>query len=431
MTLESEKPYPNWLPWLMWGLAALFYCYENLLQVSAGVMVPDLMADFNIHAAALGQLSAMYFYAYSIMQIPAGIFFDRICARYCLTTAVLAVALGSLIFGDATHLWQASAGRFLVGMGSAAAAVGCFTIASQYLPPKRFALVFGSMLSIGMLGSVTGQAPLSLAIQHFGWRPVMSISGWFGLLLALAIWVTVRSPGSSEDRKQNNSESHWLTGLMRVIRTPQSWVIAAYAGLMFTPTIVIGSLWGVPYLTQYYHIEQESAAALVSSIYFGWIVGAPLFGHLSDHLKRRKPPLVIGSIGALLALLLIVHVQHLPMYVMGGALFSVGLFSSGFLPAFSLMKEIHRPEVSSTAFGYMNTLNMIGGAACQPIVGILLDQSWKKHHGSIVAGIRQYTWHDYHIALTALPVFVAIACILLPWIKETYCRQMEHQPNEN
>lgn len=424
MQAIAQNEQVGFRPWMMWALAALFYCYENLLQVSAGVMVPSLMQDFRIHATALGQLSAMYFYAYSIMQIPAGMCFDRFCARYCLTLSVLAVALGCLIFAHAEALWPACIGRFLVGLGSAAAAVGCYTIAAQYLPPKRFALVIGSMLSIGMFGSVAGEAPLSLAVKSFGWRDVMSFSGWVGLAIALAIWLTVRSPEHSQDGSKSNADTHWMIGLIRIMRNPQSWFIAVYGGLMFTPTIVIGGLWGVPYLTQCYHISHGSAAALISAIYLGWIVGAPAFGYLSDYLRRRKPPLITGAVGALLSLLIMIYVPTLPMVLMGATLFALGLFSSAFLPSISLLKENHPPEISSTAFGYMNTLNTIGGAACQPIVGMLLDQAWAKHHGIVLNGIRQYTWYDYHVALFALPAFVAIACLILPFIRESHCQQI-------
>ena len=55
------KKMPAVLPWAIWFLAALFYFYENLVQVSPSVMVHDLMADFSVSAVALGNMSAFFF----------------------------------------------------------------------------------------------------------------------------------------------------------------------------------------------------------------------------------------------------------------------------------------------------------------------------------------------------------------------------------
>lgn len=79
--------YPAYLPWLIWCIAALFYFYEFFLQVSPNVMVPELMSSFHVTAASLGNLAAFYFYAYAIMQIPAGVLLDffgpRRFSTYC------------------------------------------------------------------------------------------------------------------------------------------------------------------------------------------------------------------------------------------------------------------------------------------------------------------------------------------------------------
>ncbi|HFA59161.1 MAG TPA: MFS transporter, partial [Rhodospirillales bacterium] len=64
--------------WLLWALAALFYAYGFLQRVAPGVMAGDLMRDFALDGALLGTLSAAYFYAYAAVQIPAGLFMDRL-----------------------------------------------------------------------------------------------------------------------------------------------------------------------------------------------------------------------------------------------------------------------------------------------------------------------------------------------------------------
>src|SRR3954452_7317306 len=104
---KNNKPQP----WLIWGLASFFYFYENCLQVSPGVMVPELMRTFAVNAAALGNMAAFYFYAYAGMQIPVGVLTDRYGVRCLLSLAIAICALGSLIFGLAHSLTSAEIGR--------------------------------------------------------------------------------------------------------------------------------------------------------------------------------------------------------------------------------------------------------------------------------------------------------------------------------
>ena len=58
-------------------LAAVFLIFEMAVQVSPSVMTKQLMQDFSINAAALGWMSSVYFYSYTIMQIPSGLLYDR------------------------------------------------------------------------------------------------------------------------------------------------------------------------------------------------------------------------------------------------------------------------------------------------------------------------------------------------------------------
>ncbi len=131
MTAESVQKQTKILPFIVCGLAAFFYLYEFILQVSPGVMTTALMRDFQVDAAVLGTTSAFYFYAYAPMQIPAGLLFDRYGPRLLITLALLICALGAFFFGMTTNLAFASAGRFFMGVGSAFSFIGILILISR------------------------------------------------------------------------------------------------------------------------------------------------------------------------------------------------------------------------------------------------------------------------------------------------------------
>jgi hypothetical protein len=66
MTVGTETP--AWRGWAGWGLAALLFAYGYAARVPPGVMVGELMRDFAVGAAVLGNLTAIYFYVYAAMK---------------------------------------------------------------------------------------------------------------------------------------------------------------------------------------------------------------------------------------------------------------------------------------------------------------------------------------------------------------------------
>lgn len=416
-TITAKKSHNAWL---IWGLGALFYFYEYFVQVSPSVMVPALMQAFAANAALIGTLVSVYLYAYSLMQIPVGIILDRFGVRRALTVAALLCGLGCLLFGLAPNIIVAGVGRFLIGLGSAFAAISCMHLAATWFPARRFALLTGLMLTIGMLGAAGGEAPLAILVHWISWRPAMVVLAATAILISGLIYAIVRDKPTSADMTTHQlADANVLAGLYCVLRCPQAWLVAIFAGLVFLPITVFASLWGVPFLAAAYHLPQTEAAHLNALIFIGFAIGAPLFGWFSDHIHRRKLPLLISSLGSTLALIALLYWPHPNLKTAITLLLLCGFFTSAFLPGFSLIRENIPARASATALGFMNTLNMIGGAIGQPIVGRVLDHCWA---GQSLAGTRIYTLNAYKVALTALPIGLMLSLLLLPLIKETYCR---------
>ena len=190
------------LPWVICGLAAAFYCYEYLLRITPGLMIPELQLAFSVKgqyldATLIGHLSAFYYYAYTPMQLPVGLFMDRYGPRWILTFAVICCAAGTMLFGITTEYWIAAFGRFLIGFGSAFAFVGVLKLASTWLPADRFAMVSGLATTLGMIGAMMGGVILTDLIQAIGWRDTIIYSSYVGFVLGPIIWLVVRDAPST------------------------------------------------------------------------------------------------------------------------------------------------------------------------------------------------------------------------------------------
>ena len=58
----------------IWGLAAFFYFYENVLSAPLGIIQPELFSEQVLNKSVDLDLITTYFYLpYALMQIPLGI----------------------------------------------------------------------------------------------------------------------------------------------------------------------------------------------------------------------------------------------------------------------------------------------------------------------------------------------------------------------
>ncbi len=401
----------------IWMLGTLFYCYQFFLKVSPSVMVPELMRTFQVDALTLGRISAFYFYAYAGMQIPVGLLLDRFGARRLLFVSSLLCTLGCLCFAKALTIPLAELGRLIIGMGAAFALISTLKLMSNWLPAKRIAFFSGLTLAAGMLGAILGETILSTLVDNLGWRSSLMLLFFIGLVLwsQIALWVREYPSGQCQNTHNSSSVAEVLRGLNVIIRNPYAWSTALFSGLMYAPTEAFASLWGTSFLVEHSHYTRHAAGFLVSFIFLGYLIGAPIFGAYSDRTGSRKKPMLLGAIGSFVSLTAVIYAPSLPHTIEALFLFAYGFFGSAFFIAFTLIREIHTPEVTGTALGFINGLNMIGGAILQPTIGRLLDKFWL---GDWALGARTYHINAYHHALAILPIILFAAICLWPFLPD-------------
>lgn len=410
----------GWRPWAAFLLGCLFFCYGFFQRVSPSVMVEDLMRDFAVGAAILGNLSAFYFYAYAPIQIPVGLMLDRYGPRRLLAGAAALCGAGSLIFAFAHDVNLAYLGRFLVGAGAAFTWVGAVTLVTLYFPLNRFAFLVGVTQFFGMTGGVFGQAPLAAAVAQFGWRATLAVAAIAGVILGALIYLIVR------DRPRPSGTGaaprvSMIAALRHVASNPQTWVAACLGGALVGPVLAFGGLWGVPYLMQVYGIERTAAAGATSLFFVGFGLGAPILGWLSDHIQRRRTLLIMATSISLTTLLLLLLIPGLPLSVVSALFGFHGVGAGAMVLSLATAREHNRPDMTGAVYGLVNTAVVGGGALLQPLIGLLLDLQWD---GQMAAGARVYAVDAYRWALAVLPMVSLIGLIAALLTRETHCRQV-------
>jgi sugar phosphate permease len=426
----EHSPYPPLrLAWLIWGLASLFYVIGFFHRLAPAVMTRELMQDFDISAAALGNLSGFYFYSYWLMQIPTGVLADSWGPRRLLTFGALGSAVGAILFALSPGMVLACIGRLLIGGCVAVAYVVTLKLAVNWFPIRYFSMISGLGLLAGILGAVTAGVPLRLLIDGLGWRPVMLSAAAVTGLLAAVTWALVRDDPSERGyrshavrptRPEASTRVSAWAGIVQVFRYANIWL------LFFIPASLVGSvltfcgLWGVPYLTTHYGLSTAQAASLTSLLMICWAAASPVFGWLSDRVGRRKPLMILGQILAGLGWALILMVPGHSSTILTILTAATGVCSASFIICWSLAKESVPTHLAGTVSGVINMGIMLGPTLLQPAVGWMLDRRWE---GAVREGVRVYSLEAFQAAFGLMLAWILLALVLLGFTRETACRQ--------
>jgi MFS family permease len=433
---NPEAPGARRLPplrtaWWVWSLAAPLYLVGFFHRVAPAVMTAELMRTFAIGAAALGNLSAFYFYSYVLMQIPTGILADRWGPRRLLTAGALVAGVGGGIFALAPSLGWAYLGRFLIGASVAVAWIGLLKVAAEWFPPRLFAMVTGVGLLSGILGAVGAGPPLRLLMDQAHWRTVMLAVAIATLAVAAGVWVVVRDNPSQKGfadyphTGKGKAQRPILAGLAEVLRFRNAWLLFVIPGGFVGAILTFSGLWGVPFLTSQYGLSTARASTLTSIQLTAWALASPLFGWFSDRLGRRKPLYLAGGLTALGAWCALIYLPQLPLPVVVGLLVATGCASGAMIVSFAFAKESVPTDLAGTVSGLVNMGVMLGPMVLQPLVGWVLDACW---NGDLVAGVRRYDAAAYRAGFSLMLGWLAFSLLLLVFTRETRCRQYPAKP---
>lgn len=394
--------------WLIWGLGASSFSYAFLQRVAPSVMVTDLMREFAVGAAVMGNLSAIYLYAYAGLQMPVGLALDRWGPRRMLTAAAVVAASGSALFASAEGIGLAYIGRLFVGIGSAVGFVGALKLATHWFPANRFAFVSGLTMLVAMMGAIAGQAPLAALVGAIGWRSSMLWAAALAALLALVTWLIVRDqpPGEEANQQSSGGQISLRRSLIQVLAGRQNWIIALYGGAMTAPFLSYAGLWGVTHQMRLYDLDRIAAAGSNSLMLVGWAVGAPAGGWISDRLGRRRLPMTGAAMLALLGWIVLLYTPGLSLAMDQLLLFLIGTASGAMVVCIAAARERAPAAVSGATTGFINMAMVGAGALLQPGIGLLLDSSWD---GTMQDGARVYSLSAFNVALVTLPACAALA----------------------
>ncbi|MGE3318036.1 MAG: MFS transporter [Candidatus Berkiella sp.] len=396
-------------------LGMLFYCYEYYLRVAPSVMKIELQHSFHLTETAFGYLVAFYYYAYTLMQIPVGLSIDKFGPRRVLTFACAICALGTYCFATTTLTPVAQLARFMIGFGSAFAYVGVLKLTNDWLPAKYFAPVTGLCNTLGMLGAIFGEVSMEYLVNVIGWQQTLHYAVIAGVILMLTLWFVLKDKGAQKVQVTDEplKLSAILKALLMLSRNRQMWIIGLIGCFTFLPISGFAEVWAPNYLENV-GLTQSQAAWGSSLVFLGFAFGAPLWGAISERIKSRRIPMIMGALAAAASMLYVLWIPSENVAVIYMMLFLTGFFTSVEIIIFAVGNDISDSRASATAAAFSNMVITIAGALLAPVVGLILDNSLRSS-GDVIPSITHYSG-----ALTIIPISLIAASLLALILKESH-----------
>jgi MFS family permease len=377
---SAASAHPGWDPapgdrqrWLMLAVGSLGFLLSMFHRVSFAVISAELAQELDLDRLQMGEVSAAFFWAFALGQVPVGLALDRVGPRRSMTILAVAAVAGLTLFALAQTPGQLMAGRALLGLGMAANFMGLLAILAAWFPVNRFAFLMGSLSALGVSGNLLAATPLALMSQALGWRTSFLVIAGFNALIAALFFLVARDRPPDAPRPAPSGAA-LRSGLGRLLALPGFWIISLTTFFRYGFLVALQGLWAAPYLVHGLGFSPLEAANALGCLGLGYMIGLPFCGRLSDRwLSTRKWVVLPGTALYALAILYVSSwTQAPPLWVVMLWFLSLGIGAAPGQISYAHIKELVPPERGGLAMTAINLWTMIGSASLSQVLGLFL-----------------------------------------------------------
>jgi sugar phosphate permease len=365
---------------IIFPIACLLFLLSQFYRVSVAVITPDLIRDLSMDTRGLSLISAAFYYAFALMQIPISMYLDGIGPRMSMSVLSLIAVIGTVMFGLGDSLWILVTGRIMMGIGMACSMMGTLKLITLWFTPRRFATLSALVFSLGGIGNLIASTPLVLMVQAVGWRNAFLIIAGINLILTVLFYLIARDrPESSVNRDIPKAASTRIREirihLLRLFGEKDYWIISLGTFSRYGIYAAVQSLWAAPFLINVIGLSVVSTGNMLFLMSIGMVVGSPVFGWLSDSVLRNRKRVIVSGLlvmSGILALMTRLS-AGVGMPVLSVLFFGFGFFSSAGGIMYAHIKERMPVERAGTAMTGINFFTMFGVAVFLQGMGSMMQ----------------------------------------------------------
>ncbi len=369
---NSLKERKDFLNCLVAGLYFLF-AFANLNIINS--ISSELISFRELNNFEVGFLSSVYLYAIAIFFIPSGILLDKFSTRNLMLTGMGISVIFSFLFIFSKNFYLLVLIRFILGVMHTIGFLGSIRVATLGIKKDQVFKV-GIVVSLGIFGGLLVQSPMVLLIEHFGWKSALLALSSLGLLIWLLMYFLLDKQNPTSKKITLPSFKEWFFNTSKIFKKTTNWFCAFYTCFLNAPIITLGALWGDKYLEINKNFSFIDSSYIISSMYFGVLIGSIAIGWISDKLSKDKLLMLVGFVFSIVLLAMIIFMRgNYHFYLIWILFFLLGVFICTQNLSYKIISNINSLANNSTAIGIASVIIMGGGALIQMIFTSLTNQT--------------------------------------------------------
>ncbi len=365
--------------WAIFLITSSNFFLSQFYRATNAVIADHLLMDLALDTKGLGTLSAAFFYAFAITQIPISIFLDRIGPRLMMTGLSLLGIAGAILFAGSNSFEMGLLGRVLLGIGMACNLMGTLKLLTAWFKPATFATLTGIVFSIGTAGNMAATVPLAFLVDIMGWRQAFMVIAGINFLLVVSLYLVVRDrPPDTEVKnapQPAKNINNAFSGLTALFKERAYWIISMMSFIGYGIYAAFQTLWAGPYLMEVMGLGVMNAGHVILLMNVGAIAGGPVWGWLSDNILHTRKWVISGGMGFMILILLTLAMlpSKTAFFILMMLFFSFGFFRSSGALLYVQIKETMPLEMAGTAMTAINFFTMTGPAVFLQGLGIYMQ----------------------------------------------------------
>ncbi|MEM2902644.1 MAG: MFS transporter [Candidatus Bathyarchaeia archaeon] len=348
----------------------LGYLVFAMFRLSIGVIIPEVMREYQVEEAMGGLTLSSLLGAMALMTVLGGHVSDRVGKKKAMASGLTLMACGILLGGYPTGYVGLLSSMFVTGAGSGAFTAALFAFAGDIMPKSRGSLV-GLTNSFYALGGLVGPWLSSILIASINWRFPFYLMGAMALATSTPLWINSRSERSLKTAGERVKVGY--AELFRKIHRNRSILLVCGGMGVANFAFVAFTAWAPSYLMKIGGLSLPETGLSFGLYSLSGATGAAFFGAFSDRFTRRKSVMVSGILTSTLLLL------YLSGLVRAWSL--IGLSIALGFPAFaywnltiSSAQDQVDEEFIGTVTGMIQGVGLITGMVAPALSGFLITR---------------------------------------------------------
>ncbi|ASM05922.1 MFS transporter [Serratia sp. CY49633] len=368
---------------------AVIWIYRTVLTP----IFPEIQQTIGAHSnAEMGLIASFYFFAYTGMQIPAGILVDKFGKKVVLIPGFCLFIIATLLIGNATSLTMVYAGSLLAGMGCGSYYGSAYSLSSENIPLERRGLATAVINSGSALGMAIGLIASSLLVKSFNmnWQIMLFIITGLLVVMTLVFAVVIKGSQSQAPAAVSQTiaptaaepeEDGQASGLfsLRMISAYAMYFATCYGYYMIVT-------WLPSFLQQERGFEGVAIGFSSALVAFASVPGALFFSRMSDRFRNKKVQLII-FLELCAAVMLVCTVISPDSTMLLISLILYGLLGKLAVDPImiSFVADNAPKKGYGTSFGVFNFFGMSSSVIAPFLTGVISDSTGSKVMGFYIS----------------------------------------------